>query len=319
MKYTQLGARGPKVSTIGFGAWAIGGMNWGKTDDEVSKRALRIAIENGLTFIDTADVYGFGHSEDLIREVLEEMKVKDKIVVATKAGNDFYNTSSDDDIGYGPIRQNADYDYIISAAEKSLKRLNVEALDILQLHSPDTEKLERDEPWLALEKLKQDGKIKHAGWSVQSFGETTQAFLLDDHKDLLDVIQVRYNLLEREAEKVLFKKSQAYGIGVIVRIPLLFGFLTGKFTQDSTFDAEDHRSMNLSPDKLQNYLSQLEKMQPLYEKYPDQTKAQLALRFCITHPACHVAIPGAKTEQQVLDNIKASDLGGIPEEDIPNV
>jgi len=319
MKYTQLGARGPKVSTIGFGAWAIGGMNWGKTDDEVSKRALRIAIENGLTFIDTADVYGFGHSEDLIREVLEEMKVKDKIVVATKAGNDFYNTSSDDDIGYGPIRQNADYDYIISAAEKSLKRLNVEALDILQLHSPDTEKLERDEPWLALEKLKQDGKIKHAGWSVQSFGETTQAFLLDDHKDLLDVIQVRYNLLEREAEKVLFKKSQAYGIGVIVRIPLLFGFLTGKFTQDSTFDAEDHRSMNLSPDKLKTYLSQLEKMQPLYDKYPDQTKAQLALRFCITHPACHVAIPGAKTEQQVLDNIKASDLGGIPEEDIPNV
>lgn len=317
MKYTKLGARGPKVSTIGFGAWAIGGMNWGKTDDDVSRNALRKALENGLTFIDTADVYGFGHSEDLIREVLEEMNMKEKVVVATKAGNDFYNTNKEDDEGYGPIRQNAGYDYIISAAEKSLKRLNVDSLDILQLHSPDTEKLKRDEPWLALEKLKQDGKIKHAGWSVQSFQETNQAFLLDDHKDLLDVIQVRYNLLEREAEKVLFKKSEEYGIGVIVRIPLLFGFLTGKFSKDAKFDPEDHRSMNLSPEKLKNYLKQLDKMQPLYDKYPDQTKAQLALRFCITHSACHVAIPGAKTEKQVLDNIAASTLGPLPKDDIP--
>jgi aryl-alcohol dehydrogenase-like predicted oxidoreductase len=319
MKYTQLGARGPVVSTIGFGAWAIGGMNWGKTDDEVSKNALRKAIEHGLTFIDTADVYGFGHSEDLIREVVEEMGVKDTIVIATKAGNDFYNTSKDDDEGYGPIRQNASYDYIISAAEKSLKRLHVDALDILQLHSPDTEKLQRDEPWLALEKLKQDGKIKHAGWSVQSFGESSQAFLLDEHKDLIDVIQVRYNLLEREAENILFKKTMEYGTGVIVRIPLLFGFLTGKFTQESRFEEEDHRSMNLSPDKLKNYLKQLEKLDPLYQKYPEQTKAQLALRFCITHPACHVAIPGAKTEKQVLDNIGASDLGTIPVADVPEI
>lgn len=317
MQYTRLGERGPRVSTIGFGAWAIGGMNWGKTDDEISKTALRKAIENGVTFIDTADVYGFGHSEELIRGVIEEMGVKDKIVVATKAGNDFYNATENDDAGYGTIRQNADYDYIISAAEKSLKRLNLEALDILQLHSPDTEKLQRDDSWRALEKLKRDGKIKHAGWSVQSFGETTQAFLLDEHKDLLDVIQVRYNLLEREAEKLLFKKSQQYGIGVIVRIPLLFGFLTGKFNKNARFDREDHRSMNLSPDKLEKYLRQLEQMQPLYDKYPEQSKAQLALRFCITHPAAHVAIPGAKTEKQVLDNIAASDFGPLPLSDIP--
>lgn len=319
MKYTKLGKRGPEISTIGFGAWAIGGMNWGETDDDVSRNALREAVENGVTFIDTADVYGFGHSEKLVREVLEEMKVKDKVVVATKAGNDFYNTSKEDDAGYGPIRQNADYDYIISAAEKSLKRLNVEALDILQLHSPDTEKLKRDDPWKALEKLKKDGKIKHAGWSVQSFQETNQAFLLDEHRDLLDVIQVRYNLLEREAEKVLFKKSQEYGIGVIVRIPLLFGFLTGKFDKDKRFNEDDHRSMNLSPEKLKKYLKELKKMEPLYEKYPDQTKAQLALRFCISHPATHVAIPGAKTKQQVLDNVAASDLGPLPEADIPDL
>jgi aryl-alcohol dehydrogenase-like predicted oxidoreductase len=319
MKYTKLGKRGPTISTLGFGAWAIGGMNWGKTNDEVSKNALRKAIEKGLTFIDTADVYGFGHSEQLIREVLTEMNMKDKVVVATKAGNDFYHANKDDDEGYGAIRQNADYDYIIYAAEQSLRRLDVEALDILQIHSSDTEKLQKEGAWRALEKLKQDGKIKHAGWSVQSFQETNQSFLLDEHKDLLDVIQVRYNLLEREAEKTLFKKAEEYGIGVIVRIPLLFGFLTGKFNKNTRFDAEDHRSMNLSPEKLQDYLQQLEKIQPLYEKYPDQTKAQLALRFCISHSATHVAIPGAKTEKQVLDNIAASDLGPLPAEDIPEL
>jgi len=319
MKYTNLGKNGPKVSTIGFGAWAIGGMNWGKTDDDVSKNALKKAIENGVTFIDTADVYGFGHSEILVREVVEEMGVKDEVVIATKAGNDFYNASEEDDKGYGAITQNADYDYIISAAEKSLKRLNVEALDLLQLHSPDTEKLERDDPWRALEKLKKDGKIKHAGWSIQSFQETQQAFLLDEHHDLIDTIQVRYNLLEREAEKVLFKKAEHYGTGVIVRIPLLFGFLTGKFDKNSRFDEDDHRSMNLSPDKLKKYLAQLEQMEPLYKRYPDQTKAQVSLRFCISHPATHVAIPGAKTDQQVLDNIAASDYGPIPVEYIPEL
>ncbi|MBN2279857.1 MAG: aldo/keto reductase [Candidatus Marinimicrobia bacterium] len=317
MKYSKLGRRGPEISTIGFGAWAIGGMNWGKTDDNVSKAALQTAVEHGVTFIDTADVYGFGHSETLIRDVLENMHMKEKVIVATKAGNDFYNAKSQDDLGYGPIRQNADYDYIIYAAEQSLKRLNVEALDILQLHSPDTEKLERDEPWRALEKLKQDGKIKYAGLSIQSFRETEQAFLLDRHKDLIDVIQVRYNLLEREAEKVLFTKAETYGIGVIVRIPLLFGFLTGKFDKNTQFSPEDHRSMNLSSEKLEKYLLDLKKMEPLYEKYKKQTKAQLALRFCISPSAAHVAIPGAKTQQQVLDNIAASDLGPIPLKDIP--
>jgi len=319
MKYTTLGKSGLKVSTIGFGSWAIGGKNWGKTDDEVSKNALRKAIEEGVNFIDTADVYGFGHSEELIREVLEEMGKKDDIVVATKASNDFYNADEENDAGYGPIQQNTDKEYIISAAEKSLKRLNVEALDILQLHSPDTEKLEIDDPWLALEQLKKDGKIKHAGWSVQSFQETKQAFLLDEHHDLIDTIQVRYNLLEREAEKVLFKKAEKYNIGVIVRIPLLFGLLTGKFDRDTRFGEDDHRRMNLSPDKLDKYLTQLEKMQPLYDRYPDQTMAQVSLRFCISHPAADIAIPGAKTDQQVMDNAAASDHGPIPEEYIPDL
>jgi aryl-alcohol dehydrogenase-like predicted oxidoreductase len=316
MKYTQLGKRGPKVSTISFGAWAIGGKNWGPTDDEVSKNALRAALDEGVTLIDTADVYGFGHSEELIAEVLKE-RGKGDIVIATKAGNDFYNAGQEDDDGYGAIQQTYTKEYLMWAAEQSLKRLNVEALDILQLHSPDLDKLERDEPWDALATLKQQGKILHAGFSIQSFQETNHAHLLDRHHELIDSIQVRYNLLEREAEKVLFPKAQKYGTGVIVRIPILFGLLTGKFSRDTRFTGDDHRKMNLSPENLDKYLSQLEQMKPLYDKFPDQTMTQVSLRFCITHPACHTAIPGAKTQEQVQDNCAASDFGPLPEDAIP--
>ncbi|MDZ7332673.1 MAG: aldo/keto reductase [candidate division KSB1 bacterium] len=318
MKYVQLGKRGPTVSTIGFGAWAIGGMNWGPTDDEQSKRALSEALDHGVTLIDTADVYGFGHSERLIAEVIET-RGKGNVIIATKAGNDFYHSTAADDRGYGPIRQNADRDYIIWAAEQSLKRLKLEAIDILQLHSPDTEKLLRPDPWEALERLKQQGKIRYAGWSVQSFKETEQAFLLDQYHELIDCIQVRYNLLEREAERVLFPKAMAYGIGVIVRIPLLFGLLTGKFDRNSRFREDDHRRFNLSPEKLEHYLAELERWQPLFDRYPDQTMGQVSLRFCLSHPACHTAIPGAKNSQQVQENCAASDFGPIPREVLSGV
>jgi len=318
MKYTKLGQKGPEVSTIGFGAWAIGGTNWGKTDDAVSQKALHQAIDEGVTLIDSADVYGFGHSEKLIADVLKE-RGKNNIVVATKAGNDFYHASAQDDKGYGPIRQNVDKEYIIYAAEQSLIRLGVDKLDILQIHSSNTELLERDDPWEALRLLKEQGKIVFAGWSVQSFKETEQAYLIDRHHDLIDVIQVRYNLLEREAERELLPKAQKYGIGIIARIPLLFGLLTGKFSAKMTFDKDDHRHFNLSAEKLKNYFSLLDKQRPLFEAFPLQSPAQISLRFCLSHPACHVAIPGAKTPQQVIENCAASDLGGISHDLIPDL
>ena len=315
MEYAKLGERGPLVSRVGFGAWAIGGMNWGKTDDKTSIEAIEKALDSGVTLIDTADVYGFGHSEELIAGVLKE-RGKGNVIIATKAGNDFYNAGKDDDDGYGAIKQTYTKEYLKFAAEKSLKRLNLEALDILQLHSPDLDKLEQDEPWQALEELKKEGKIKHAGLSIQSFKETEQAHILDQHHDLLDVIQVRYNLLEREAEDVLFPKALKYGIGVIVRIPLLFGFLTGKFDEKSTFGEDDHRRMNLSADKLKHYLHMLKKIKPVYEVNSDQTMSQVSLRFCITHPACTTTIPGAKTAQQVAENCAASDLGELSQNEM---
>ena len=311
MQSRRLGARGPEITTIGFGAWAIGGMNWGPTDDDVSRQALHAALDRGVKLIDTADVYGFGHSEELISQVLNERGRPADVVVATKAGSDFYtalaagNNSTDD------VRPNYSKEYIIHAAENSLRRLKVERLDILQLHSPALELLERDEPWEALATLKRDGKLRHAGWSVQSFKETEQAHLLDRHRDLLDVIQVRYNMLEREAERVLFPKALEHGIGVIVRIPILFGLLSGKFSRDTRFSGDDHRRTNLSPEKLEAYLSQFEALRPVFEQFPDQTMTQVALRFCISHPACHTAIPGAKNQQQVDDNSAASALGPL--------
>ncbi len=314
MQYRTLGPRGPRVSTIGFGAWAIGGMNWGPTDDAVSKRALHEALDNGVTLIDTADNYGFGHSEELVAQVLKERGGKGNVVVATKAANDFYNAKAGDDGGYGPIKPNTDRDYIIFACEQSLKRLGVDCVDILQLHSPPTELLTRDDPWEALAILKEQGKIRHAGWSVTSFKETEQSFLLDAHCELLDTIQVRYNVLERAAAEVLFPKALQHGIGVIVRIPILFGLLTGKFTRQSTFGEDDHRRFNLSAEKLDEYLTRFEALQDsVYNQFPDQSKTQVSLRFCLSHPACHTAIPGGKTPEQVRDNCAASDLGPLPE------
>ena len=313
MEYTKLGQKGPVVSTVGFGAWGISGRDWGKTDDDKSRNAIEAALNAGVTFIDTADVYGFGHSEALIREVLDRHSDRDRIVIASKAGNNFYPYQGED---HKTTPINADYSmkHLVFAAEQSLKRLNLEALDILQLHSPDLDILERDEPWLALEKLKRDGKIKHAGWSVQSFKETEQAHILERHHELLDVIQVRYNLLERSAEEILFPLAIKYGTGVIVRIPLLFGFLSGKFNRDSRFGDNDHRRLNLSPEKIEAYLAGLAKYQPIFDAYPEYSKAQVSLRFCISHPACHTVIPGGKNPEQVKENIIASDLGFIPYE-----
>ena len=316
MRTRKLGRRGPEVSVIGFGAWAIGGMNWGPTDDDVSRRALHAALDRGVTLIDTADVYGFGHSEELIAGVLEERGCRDEVVVATKAGNDFYGAADDDDKGYGAIRQTYTKEYLISAVEKSLRRLRTDHIDILQLHSPDLDKLERDEPWDALSTLRRDGKIRHAGLSVQSFRETEQAHLLDRHADLLDVLQVRYNLLEREAERVLFPKALEHGTGIIVRIPILFGLLAGKFTRDSTFGEDDHRRMNLGTEKLAAYLDRLDALRPLFDAHPGESMAQVSLRFCVTHPACHTAIPGAKTEAQVADNTRAGEPGPLDADEV---
>ena len=138
-----------------------------------------------------------------------------------------------------------------------------------------------------------------------------QAHILERHHELIDVIQVRYNLLERQAEEVLFPMAEKYGTGVIVRIPLLFGFLSGKFTAGSSFGENDHRQSNLSPERLEGYLNALGAYKPLFDRIAGYTMAQICLRFCIAHPACHVVIPGGKTPEQVRENVVASEMDFI--------
>ena len=317
MKYTTLGKTGLEISTIGFGAWGISGRDWGQTDDEESKKAINEALDRGVNFLDTADTYGSGHSEELISEVIKERGKPDNLVIATKAGNNFYPYLGEKH-ATTPGQPDYSQKYLIYAAEQSIKRLGVEALDIWQLHSPNKEILKRDEPWIAMDKMKQDGKIRFGGWSVQSFQETAQADILDEHYDLLDTIQFRYNLLEREAEKELLPKMQQHNIGGIVRIPILFGVLAGKYGRDDRFGKDDHRQWNLAPDKLNAYMDKLEKLQPFFDKYKDQySMAQLSLRFTISHPACHVSIPGGKNPQQVAENVAASDMDFPTYEEFP--
>ena len=313
MQFARLGQRGPEVSRVGFGAWAIGGLDWGETDDRESLAALGAALDEGVTLIDTADVYGRGHSEELVRRALAG-RDRARVVVATKAGNDFYNATPADDHGYGPIRPNADTDYIVFAAEQSLRRLGVERIDLLQLHSQPTEMLDRDDAWDALARLKRDGKIRYAGWSVQSFRESEQTYLLRRHADLLDAIQVRYNLLERDAERDLLPAARDLGVGVIVRIPLLFGLLTGKFDATTTFGADDHRRFNLAPDKLADHLTRLGALQWLFEELSEDGMAGIALRFCLSHPAVTTVIPGGRSPAQVRENVVAGSRGALPPE-----
>lgn len=315
MRYLQLGKRGPEISIIGFGAWAIGGRQWGPSDDAVSKQAIHRALDWGVNFIDTADVYGYGHSEELIAEVLRE-RVGEKILVATKAGNDFYAVSPEerDRKPYGPDKFNGDKNYLIWAAEQSLRRLGVDRLDLLQLHSLDTELLRREGPWEALATLKQAGKIRFAGWSVKSFRETEQTQLLEQYGELIDCIQVRYNLLERGAEERLLPKARELGIGVIARIPLLFGLLTGKFSRSRKFSVGDHRSFSLSPEKLGNYLDRLDSLKAALARIEGNTPAQVALRFCLSHPAVSTVIPGVRTPAQADENCGVGDWGPLEPE-----
>ncbi len=313
-----LGKTGLKISKIGFGAWGISGRDWGVTDDKNSKIALHRAMDLGVTFVDTADNYGWGHSENLIAEVLKERSDRENIVIATKAGNNFY-PFMDEKHELSPVNWDFSKKHIIFAVEKSLERLGVEQIDILQLHSPSLDMIKNEEAFEALEILKSQGKIKHAGWSITSFKETEQTPMVEKYHDLIDVLQIRYNLFERQAEETLFPVAQKYNIGVIVRIPLLFGFLTGKFKRDSQFGQDDHRSMNLSPEKLRTYLEMLGHYDEFFEQNNEFSKAQLSLNFCVSHPAAHVVIPGCKNTAQVEDNVIAGSITSIKYEDYPKI
>jgi aryl-alcohol dehydrogenase-like predicted oxidoreductase len=285
-----LGRTGLSVSEIGFGAWAIGGNafgnSYGPTDDAESQRAIRKAFELGCRFFDTADVYGHGHSEELLGAALHD--VRDQVILATKVGGNFYN---------GDVHMDFTPSYLRFAVERSLARLRTDRIDLLQLHNPPINLISAMETYEPLEAMKREGLIRFYGVSVHPPEEGLAAV----HATMPDTVQIVYNLARREAEDTFLATAQAANVGVIAREPLANGFLAGRYHADSTWERGDIRGRMPRP-----YVTQLaalgQRVRELAGKSA-MTAAQLALKFVLDRGEVACAIVGMKTVQQVEENL----------------
>ena len=300
MKYRELGNTGVKVSEIGFGAWGIGGnvknsRAYGPTDDKVSIRALERAFEKGVTLYDTSPLYGYGHSENLIGSTFK--KHRDQIIIASKVGYRDFNGE-----------QNFSPNYIKKSLEESLVRLQTDYIDIFQLHDPPMSVLQKDSYIFSiLESLQDEGKIRLIGISTKSPDESILALEKYDFKS----IQVNFNLIDQRAlGKGLFQKCKEKGVGFIGRTPLCFGFLTGEYDSKQRYAKSDHRSL-WSNEQVEQWANAY-KLFAKEIKSEDQTNAQIALRFCLSHSELSSTIPGLLTTEHVDENTHSSDLGVFP-------
>jgi len=300
MQFKPLGRTGWNVSTISFGAWAIGG-TWGDVDDTESMGALHKALDMGVNFFDTADVYGDGRSERLIARLRKERS--EPFYVATKAGRRL-----NPHVAEGYNRAN-----LRAFVERSLSNLNVEALDLLQLHCPPTPVYYMPEAFDALDEMQREGKLRHYGVSVEKVEEALKAIEFPG----VQSVQIIYNMLRQRPADLLFRETQRKGVGILARLPLSSGLLTGKMTADTAFAADDHRLFNRNGeqfDKGETFsgleytkgLAAVEALRPLVPA--GMGMAQWALRWVTMHPAVTCAIPGGKRAAQVEDNCRAADL-----------
>ena len=296
MNYRQFGKTDLRVSEIGFGAWAIGGaatvgnmpIGWGHTDDATSERALVAAFDAGINFFDTADFYGLGHSEELIGKVLGANK---NAIIATKVGH--RNIDNKIVLDYSKT-------YIQSACDVSLKRLKRDTIDYYQLHSARLDHLHKGECIEAMEDLKQKGKIRYWGLSLNTFHPQPEAeYLMDLKKG--DGFQLVFNLINQRADEVLKLAARA-GFGLIARMPLQFGLLTGKFNQNSSFERGDHRAFRLTSEIIGKAMQKLnERVWPAAEKL-QLDKTSFALSYILSHPEISTVIPGIRNPEQVKLN-----------------
>jgi len=300
MEYRALGQTGWKVSASSFGAWGIGG-SWGKVDDSESLAALHTAIDQGVNFIDTADVYGDGRSERLVGRVLKERQ--EEIIVATKAGRRLNPHTAP---GYN--REN-----LTAFIERSLKNLDVEALDLVQLHCPPPAVYYMPEVFGLLDNLTQAGKIRFYGVSVEKVEEAIKAIEYPN----VQTVQIIYNIFRQRPADLFFKLAQEKQVGILARVPLSSGMLTGKMTQNSHFEADDHRQFNRHGESFDkgetfsgvDYTLSLEAVEALRPLVPEGwTMAQFALRWILMQDAVSCVIPGAKRPSQAKDNTAAADL-----------
>jgi len=303
MQSRRLGKTGLDVSEIGFGAWAIGG-SWGETDDEESLAALHAAVDAGVTFFDTADVYGDGRSERLLARLLRERD--ERLVVATKFGR--------------RVEQDPalfTYENLRGWLERSRENLGVEAVDLVQLHSPPWETYYLPEVHEACSRLVQEGLVRAYGVSVEKVEEALKAIEYDG----VATVQIIFNMLRQGPAELFFDQARRRDVGVIVRVPLASGLLTGKIRRETQFGLDDHRRYNRHGEafdvgetfagvELGRALELVDALRPVVPE--GMTMGQLALRWILGFDAVSTVIPGAKTAEQARANALASELPPLP-------
>jgi aryl-alcohol dehydrogenase-like predicted oxidoreductase len=306
MNYRPLGRTPWKVSDISFGAWAIGGA-WGNVSDDESLAALNRAIDSGVNFIDTADVYGDGRSERLISQLKKSRK--DEIVVATKAGRRLPKQTVE---GYSRENLNAWID-------RSLKNLFTDSLDLVQLHCPPTELYNRAEVFGMLDDLVKAGKVRYYGVSVEKVEEALKTIEYPN----VQTVQIIFNCFRQKPADTFFARAKEKRVGILARVPLASGMLTGKLRADSQFASDDHRNFNRHGEHFDvgetfsgvDYKTGLEAVEELRKLVPAGTSmTQFALRWILMFDAVTCAIPGGKRPDQVAENCKASDLPALSQD-----
>jgi len=319
MEYRTLGQTDLEVSAVIFGAWAIGGWFWDGTDDDLAIKAIHTAIDSGVNCIDTAPMYGMGHSEIVVGRALKD--ISEKIIVATKCGLVWYRTdgeyffdTKDNEGKECSVYRVLKKDSIIEECEKSLQRLGVEVIDLYQCHWPD-KTTPLDETMDAMLTLKQQGKIRAIG--VSNFTAGMMATCLKHGR--LDSCQPKYSLLSREPEEEILPFCREHNIGVICYSPMEQGMLTGKVTMDREFKGDDNRQRKpwFQLHNRKRALEALEKIKPIAEKY-GVTLAQLSVNWIISQPGVTAAIVGARNPDQARENAKAADFK-LSDEDIQNI
>ena len=306
MNYRELGRTGRRVSEISFGAWAIGG-TWGEVEDAESLAALHRAVDLGVNFFDTADVYGDGRSERLLARLRRERD--EEIVIATKAGRRL-----DPHVAAGYTAEN-----LAGFIERSLRNLETDALDLVQLHCPPTEVYYFPELFGALDRLVEQGKIRHYGVSVEKVEEALKAIEYPH----VETVQIIFNIFRQRPADLFFPEAKRRRVGILARLPLSSGMLTGKLTRATEFAAEDHRAFNREGAAFDrgetfsgvDYETGLQAVEELRALVPaGMTMAQFALRWILMFDAVTCAIPGAKRPSQAEDNVRAADLAPLSEE-----
>lgn len=304
MKYRMLGKTGLRVSVIGLGTMVHAG-HFGPMKDSESLGAIETALELGVNFIDTSDAYGAGYSETLLGNALKGKR--DKVILATKGGN----------VMTGPNRGKRIFEpeYISRVMNESLERLQTDYIDLYQLHNPSVEVIEKGEVWDVLERAKRAGKIRHYGVSINTMEEGVAA--VKDGRS--ETIQVEYNLLAQEPSEKIFPLALNANIGIIARIPLRRGILTGKLTaeDEQRFQGEDVRARSFKGEPFRQELAKAEKLRFLVHG-DVKSFAQAALAFCIAHPAVSITIPGARNAEQMRENATGADVD-IPRADLDRV